>query len=199
MTYNKRGRCWVDQRRSNGPIPGAKRIKVSTIADTAEDEEGQGDNTDKRKVTERLTDFAYRETAPAVAKRSSNNLTLNPARISREKGRSMGLVRVQPDESRTKICPTFLRGLPCTDETCMKRHDVPKEYATPVCSFFQRQGMCMKEDCPFRHVKLPPRTTVCPSFLLLGFCDDKDCVMMHSRPRPSGTGKSHHSKKGGTE
>lgn len=95
----------------------------------------------------------------------------------------MTLVRVRPDVETTPICPTFMRGIPCTNPKCAKRHDVPLEAATPICSFFQHQGQCHKGTaCPFRHVKVNPQATMCPSFSLLGFCQDADCTMKHVRP-----------------
>jgi hypothetical protein len=147
-------------------------------------------------VTEKLTDFAYRETS-RVRKRTtvSQNLhwsknmkvsTSEEAKDTYEKpnarNRSMGLVRVQPNEKKTPICPTFLRGLQCKNQFCRKRHDVPRDFAMPVCSFFQRHGQCLRGDeCVFRHVKVNPRAMVCPSFSLLGFCEDEFCAMQHVR------------------
>lgn len=108
----------------------------------------------QRDEEEMLTDFAYK---------------VKPNR----------LVRVQNEN--TPICQTFLRGLTCTDEHCLKRHDVPMEYARPICHYFQQQGMCFKEDCVFRHVKVNPRATTCPSFTLLGYCENPECTMKHIR------------------
>lgn len=96
--------------------------------------------------------------------------------------KARSLVRVQPDATSTPICPSFLRGRACTDASCLKRHDVPKEFGMPACFYFQQKGLCYKDDCPFRHVKVNPRAEVCPSFALLGFCEEAGCAMQHIRP-----------------
>lgn len=124
----------------------------------------------------KLTDFAYRQTnrvkkqhidtASRNLRWSKNETKSNNSKktkpnepIHNNKQQSMGLVRVQPDETRTPICPTFLRGIQCQDQYCRKRHDVPKEFAVPICSFFQRHGQCLRgESCIFRHVRNP----ICP-------------------------------------
>ena len=139
-------------------------MRMRQTESTSDLPQQQGKANDDAIVGEKLTDFAYRETSVRSGKKT----------------KSRGLVRVQPQAA--PICATFLRGVQCIDETCMKRHDVPQEYAMPICSFFQRQGMCLKENCRFRHVKVNPRAMPCPSFELLGFCDDPNCTMMHTRP-----------------
>ncbi|KAG7358606.1 zinc finger domain containing protein [Nitzschia inconspicua] len=145
---------------------------------------------------EKLTDFAYVETSrvrnrPKVSRNmhwsKSNNIGDESSDQIRRASRNMGLVRVAPNEKKTPICPTYLRGLQCQDEFCRKRHDVPRDFATPVCSFFLRHGNCLRgEECVFRHVKLNPSAMVCPSFSLLGFCEDKACRMQHVRSRIGG-------------
>jgi hypothetical protein len=189
-------------------IYGAKRIMVavqkpstSTNNDDSADllpaqEDGGGDEeqeSSEQEASEKLTDFAYRETRKVKQHGSKNKKWANGAVITSQQPaggpRSMGLVRVKQDESKTPVCTTFWRGLTCTDKYCSKRHDVPKEFAMPICSFFQRHGQCLKEDCTFRHVKVNPRATICPSFALLGFCEDPDCLMKHMREpskRPAG-------------
>lgn len=166
----------------------------------------------------KLTDFAYRETSrvrqlPVIprhnlhwSKKDSNESSTNPrsnvsasqvtcvdANLSRYPlKKNMGLVRVHPDEKRTPICPTFLKGLQCQDQYCRKRHDIPKEYAMPVCSFFQRHGQCLRgEACVFRHIKVNPKAVVCPSFAVLGFCGDEECAMQHVRARKDDTNRSN--------
>jgi len=157
-------------------------------------------NTSKSKPTEKLSDFAYREISRVRHRRTISTQNLhwskqinnescktslpsatfagNPNKRPRIK--NMGLVRVQPDEKSTPICPTFLRGLHCQNQFCRKRHDIPKEFAVPVCSFFQRHGQCLRGDtCVFRHVKLNANAMVCPSFAVLGFCEDEKCTMQH--------------------
>lgn len=120
--------------------------------------------SDNETAEVKLTDFAYQTT-------------------SLSKFRSMGLVRIAPDNS-APVCPTFSRGMPCTKPTCTKRHDVSLESATPICSFFQRHGQCLKRDsCPFRHIKVNPHATVCEQFSRLGYCDDQDCTLRHVRER----------------
>jgi hypothetical protein len=184
------------QRNTNGQAPfrrnhprhnAAKRIKLTvqpsglndgdedTTQDTsADNNNNNNNNNNEAHTTEKLTDFAYRETARKRQGRYHGQQ------------RNMGLVRVQPNVKRTPICPTFLRGVECTDKYCRKRHDVPKEFAIPICSFFQRRGQCLKGDeCVFRHVKVNPRAMVCPSFSLLGFCDDESCSMKHMREKPN--------------
>ena len=119
---------------------------------------------DNEEAEAKLTDFAYQTT-------------------SKSKFRSMGLVRIAPDNS-APVCPTFSRGMLCTNPTCTKRHDVSLESATPVCSFFQRHGQCLKRDtCPFRHIKVNPHATVCEQFTRLGYCEDQDCKLRHVRER----------------
>lgn len=184
----------------NSSRPGvAKRIKLTMIQPSTsedagseeEDEEAQDAKETKTaapdKTTEKLTDFAYRETS-RVAPRGGQHRTWTlggrgGGAPTNAGPRNMGLVRVQPDETKTRVCPVFLKGVECTDKYCRKRHDVPKEFAMPVCSFFQRHGQCLKAEgeCMFRHVKVNPRATVCPSFALLGFCEDQDCAMRHVR------------------
>jgi hypothetical protein len=131
-------------------------------------------------IAEKLTDFAYRSTAHGGGgggggARVQRRRTTAPPRQSR------GLVRVHPDERTTRICPTYLRGVACTQISCTLRHDVPPHHATPVCQFFQRQGMCRNNDhCRFRHVKISARAVMCPSFARRGFCRNEQCAMMHS-------------------
>eukprot|EP00537_Pseudo-nitzschia_pungens_P007314 CAMPEP_0172371038 /NCGR_PEP_ID=MMETSP1060-20121228/40833_1 /TAXON_ID=37318 /ORGANISM="Pseudo-nitzschia pungens, Strain cf. cingulata" /LENGTH=509 /DNA_ID=CAMNT_0013096533 /DNA_START=106 /DNA_END=1635 /DNA_ORIENTATION=+ len=151
------------------------------------------------KQTEKLTDFAYKETSRFRQRATVPSLNLhwsknNSKSTSHKRAddtlptfnkhgmkKNMGLVRVHPNE-QTPICPTFLRGIQCQDMYCRKRHDIPKEYAMPVCSFFQRHGQCLRgESCVFRHVKVNPRAVVCPSFVFLGFCEDNQCKMKHVR------------------
>ena len=160
------------------------------------------DKTDSE-PNEKLTDFAYKETSrvrqrtivPSQHLRWSKNQK-NEASPSQTPGanerpaptasnfarkKNMGLVRVRPDQ-RTPICPTFWKGVECSDPYCRKRHDIPKECAMPVCSFFQRHGQCLRgEDCVFRHVRVNPRAVPCPAFALLGFCEDEHCKMRHVR------------------
>ena len=190
-----------DTRRQPVTIYGAKRIKLAVnkpsnsnhdeSADLPAEEDGDEEHESEEEASEKLTDFAYRETRKVKQHGSKNKKWANGATSQPIAGghRSMGLVRVKQDESKTPVCSTFLRGLVCTDKYCSKRHDVPKEFAMPICSFFQRHGQCLKEDCKFRHVKVNPRATICPSFAHLGFCDDTDCLMKHIREpskRPAG-------------
>jgi hypothetical protein len=176
-----------------------KRIKMVVPGPQEDDDqEGDGDDGsvgDKREyngaaavaMTEKLTDFTYRETSAAVSTRGRGRgrgrgggwggRTHPPAR-------SMGLQRVLPDVSTTPVCRSFLRGITCVNETCAMRHDIPKEFALPICSYFQSHGMCLKKDCPFRHIKVNPHATACPSFALLGFCETPGCTMQHTRARP---------------
>jgi hypothetical protein len=146
---------------------------------------------------EKLTDFAYRQTSrvrPKTKKPSHNmrwSKTSNDlktadggvAKLDESTGsRNMGLVRIQPNEKKTPICSTFLRGQQCQNPLCRKRHDVPRDYAMPVCSFFQRHGQCLRGDeCIFRHVKVNPTALICPNFSILGFCEDSECSMQHVR------------------
>ena len=82
-----------------------------------------------------LTDFAYTSVRSSTA--AATCTTRGGRRVShkrRRRGRrpcpNNSLVRVQPDVAKTPICPTFLRGLPCTEERCLQRHDIPKEFGT---------------------------------------------------------------------
>lgn len=157
------------KKRKRPPPP--KRINVDSAATNSiggqegkesdgNDEAEKSDETKKEgKNAKMLTDFAYRETK------------------FRTRGINQGLVRVQKDSA--KICPTFLKGIECTNVRCMNRHDVPAELAMPICSYFQRKGMCLKEDCKFRHVKVSVSASDCPNFVLKGYCDDASCKLMH--------------------
>ena len=147
-------------------------IKGEEGETTASAESKQGKKSSGVSATsETLTDFAYRSRFHSFGSGRGRG---------RGRGLNVGLVRVNPDETKTPICPTFLRGIRCENELCQKRHDVPIESARPVCSFFQRHGQCLKgSDCPFRHVKMNPLAMLCPSFNLLGYCDDEKCVMKH--------------------
>lgn len=168
---------------------GVKRIKLNPsstddiVAEGDEHEAAGNDGSDgegakeRRQASEKYTEFAYRQSSRRTQRGGRGG-------GSRGGGRSgnMGLVRVEPDSGRTRMCPVYLKGEECTNPKCTKRHDVPLEAAVPICSFFQRNGMCNKGDkCQFRHIKVNPHATICPSFSLLGFCEDKDCVMQHIR------------------
>lgn len=168
------------------------------------------DTNSKATPTEKYSDFAYREISrvrqrPLLSRHNlhwskktdsesrdnthsgktpvpSPTFVDNPD--NRPKTKNMGLVRIQPDEKNTPICPNFLRGLHCQNQYCRKRHDIPKEFALPVCSFFQRHGQCLRgETCVFRHVKVNAKALVCPSFAILGFCEDEKCSMQHIRTK----------------
>jgi hypothetical protein len=188
---------------------GSLKDDKNTNKDNDQDEQAEEHSTTIRPIEsknetiseparkEKLTDFAYRETGRLrVLPKVSHNLHWSKSIASavetpptmnsdKPKGpRNMGLVRVAPNEKKTPICPTYLRGWPCQNEFCRKRHDVPRDFATPVCSFFLRHGNCLRgEDCVFRHVKVNPRAMVCPGFTLLGFCEDEACPMQHVRTR----------------
>jgi len=179
---------------------GVKRIKLNASEeDTGEVVEGDGEAgfdaaelEPSQTAAEKYTEFAYRQSSTVSHRgRGRGRSTMRGGRggASNARGRNMGLVRVEPDAATTRMCPTYLRGEPCTNPKCTKRHDVPKEAAIPICSFFQRNGQCKKGDaCQFRHIKVNPHATVCPSFSLLGFCENKDCIMKHVRApkkRPS--------------
>lgn len=168
---------------------GVKRIKLNpaeqhVVAPVDEDDQAESDNEteepSKAPAVEKYTEFAYRQSSQRGRGRGRGARGRGGA--ARGRGRNMGLVRVEPDAATTRMCPTYLRGEPCTNPKCTRRHDVPKEAAIPICSFFQRNGMCNKGDaCQFRHIKVNAHATVCPSFSLLGFCENKDCTMKHVR------------------
>ena len=177
--------------------PAAKRVKLQMQPPAPGNEDkGELDSTDE--PAEKLSDFAYKEVSRVRQRERISGRSLKwsknddethsekgssqPSTNARPTTRNMGLVRVQPNEKTTPICPKFLRGLHCQDPFCRKRHDIPKEYAMPVCSFFQKHGQCLRGDeCQFRHVKLNANALVCPSFAILGFCEDKECQMQHVR------------------
>ena len=143
-------------------------------------EEDTHQKEDSGRSSSALTDFAYMETCKTASRAHG------PFQKGRSKDRvacrNMGLVRVRSEEKQTPVCRSFARGIPCTNQFCSLRHDVPPECAVPLCSFFQRNGQCMRRDsCPFRHIKVDPRAAVCSSFSLLGYCEDKDCKMKHMR------------------
>ena len=171
---------------------GVKRIKLNpSEEDTAEDG-GEFDETglsvepvpSQAAAGDKYTEFAYRQSSTVSLRGRGRGRGMRGTGGvgATARGRNMGLVRVEPDATTTRMCPAYLRGEPCTNPTCRKRHDVPMEAAIPICSFFQRNGLCNRGDaCPFRHIKVNPRATLCPSFSLLGFCENKDCVMKHIR------------------
>ena len=151
----------LQSNRRQGPV--AKRIKLLNGTDDPVGGRLEPAEVSSNAPKDKLTDFAYRHTTKKVSAR-------------------MGLVRVRPDADTTPICPTFMRGISCSNASCTKRHDVPRSAATPICSFFQHQGQCYKGTfCPFRHVKVSSQAMACPSFSLLGFCEDKNCKMKHLR------------------
>jgi hypothetical protein len=152
----KRKRLESKRGRAKGP---AKRVKLDNTS-SVDNDDGDGDQQQQHR-DEKLTDFAYQQT--------SNN----------RRRTNMGLVRVAGAED-APICPTFARGMPCTNPKCRKRHDVARE--APICSFFQRNGQCLKRDtCPFRHIKVNPHAMICSSYSLLGYCEDDYCQMKHVR------------------
>jgi len=155
----KRKRIESKRGRAKGP---AKRVKLdsSNMNPTGDDIA----NEQYQHQDEKLTDFAYQQTSK-----------------SNRRWKNMGLVRVAGAED-APICPTFARGLPCTNPKCQKRHDVARE--APICSFFQRNGQCLKRDtCPFRHIKVNPHAMICSSYSLLGYCEDDNCQMKHVAAR----------------
>eukprot|EP00533_Pseudo-nitzschia_delicatissima_P012755 CAMPEP_0197274860 /NCGR_PEP_ID=MMETSP1432-20130617/13183_1 /TAXON_ID=44447 /ORGANISM="Pseudo-nitzschia delicatissima, Strain UNC1205" /LENGTH=328 /DNA_ID=CAMNT_0042740699 /DNA_START=80 /DNA_END=1066 /DNA_ORIENTATION=- len=194
---------------SSGPTAKRIKLSVQESADCGDQSLSSTSPTpinadSEANPTGKLSDFAYKEVSrvrqrgsgrslhwskkdngePSNGMYSDNTSIKNPKTVGnpnkRPKTKNMGLVRVQPNEKTTPICPTFLRGLHCQDQFCRKRHDIPKEYAMPVCSFFQRQGQCLKgESCIFRHIKVNAKAMVCPSFAMLGFCEDEQCAMQH--------------------
>ena len=166
----------------------AKRIRIAASATTSnEDEEetienskqvdqntetlvNDGENTaeeddDTPDSTAVLTTFAYCQ--PTRSKTFSH-----PALRKRR------LIRV-PTTDTTRICPMFAKGMKCTKEDCLLRHDVPSEAARPTCYYFvHHNGMCLNENCPFRHVK-SSSTEPCPRFAQTGYCTLKDCTLPH--------------------
>jgi len=128
-----------------------KRVKLSG--------ESQVNETSDEESTENsllLTSYAYKEAS------------------------TRSLVRVNPT-SATPVCPSVLRGIPCTDEKCLKRHDVSRDAATPLCIFFQKNGMCHRQNCRFRHVKMSKKANLCPDFSSKGFCNRPNCRFRHLR------------------
>lgn len=169
--------------------PTVKRVKIGGNIK----EDGNSEEKGKDSENDALTDFAYRETASSRPRGCRFSSERGGWGGRGPRGKNMGLVRVNPDESKTPICPTFLRGVRCENERCTKRHDVPRQSAMPVCSFFTRHGQCLKGvDCPFRHVKVNPLAMLCPNFNVLGYCDDEQCIMKHVSA--SKTAKSSGSK-----
>jgi hypothetical protein len=177
----------IGNEKSNKDPSDMEKIKDLDVVALGEELKSQPDDdkvTVRPKRTEKLTDFAYRETSTVrqrAAVKTSHNLhwskknnessntsdvtcstgsnnskAANKQSTIYNKRKNMGLVRIQLNEENTPICSTFLRGIPCQNQYCRKRHDVPKEYAVPICSFFQRHGQCMKgESCVFRHIRNP--------------------------------------------
>jgi Zinc finger C-x8-C-x5-C-x3-H type (and similar) len=170
-------------KRPRSPVNDAtvKRVKLAT----SHSETGKDDETEAKQSSDELkgksanlTAFAYRETSNRLQRGRFGSI--NRGGGGRGRGQNMGLVRVNPDDSKTPICRTFLRGIRCENERCTARHDVPRESAMPICSFFQRHGQCLKgSECPFRHVKVNALATICPSFSQLGYCNNEKCAMKH--------------------
>jgi len=127
-----------------------------------------------------LTDFCYQDTGRGRGRgRGRGHSSVRGGRATA--GRSMGLVRVKPNNpSSTPICQIFRRGLPCNNPKCTLRHDVSTEASRPICVFFQRNGMCSKgNECPFRHVKVRWDAEICPMFEKVGYCEDPECLLRH--------------------
>mmetsp|Transcript_17600 Transcript_17600/g.36980 ORF Transcript_17600/g.36980 Transcript_17600/m.36980 type:complete len:484 (-) Transcript_17600:240-1691(-) len=191
-------------KRNNRKVIGARRILLVHDVPKTDVEENRGteqessvDEPDKLKSEvaveksaqegapkqKTFTDFCYRDTGRGRGGRVRGPLrgrgNFRGGRVSG--GRSMGLVRVKPENLATMpICPTFRRGVPCNNPKCTLRHDVSSEASRPICVFFQRNGMCSKGDqCPFRHVKVRWDAEICPTFQRLGYCEDADCVLRH--------------------
>lgn len=188
---SRRGRGGGRGKRIAAGHRGVKRIKLNpseaedaSVGVQGGNETGSGTETEGHphvSAGEKYTEFAYRQSS-AVSQRGRARSMRGRGGAGKARGRNMGLVRVEPDSATTRMCPVYLRGEPCMNPNCTKRHDVPKEASIPICSFFQRNGQCNKGDaCQFRHIKVNPNATVCPSFSLLGFCENKECVMKHVR------------------
>lgn len=155
------------KRKRSDKIPhGPRRICLSSA--TAGGGNDVDDQIIEQSTQKTMTDFQY------------NNISAR-GRGGRDRGKTMGLVRVKPkNPSDTPICPTFSRGLPCNNAKCTFRHDVSTEASRPMCVFFQRNGMCSKgDDCPFKHVKISWDAEICPTFDKLGYCEDESCVLRH--------------------
>ena len=159
----------LESKRGKAPSGPAKRVKLLIV----ERDNSEGGDTENKtypteapsQMVEKLSDYAYHQIS----------------NTRRGMQRKMGLVRIA-SKTEAPICPTFLRGMPCMNPKCKKRHDVPAEAATPICSFFQRNGQCLRRDtCPFRHIKVNPHAEICPSFSVLGYCEDPNCEMKHIR------------------
>jgi hypothetical protein len=83
-------------------------------------------------VEKTLTDFAYASSRRVVSSAPAGHGRRHKRshRHGPTTSANNTLVRLQPDVATTPICPTFLRGLQCTEERCLQRHDIPKEFGT---------------------------------------------------------------------
>lgn len=162
--------------------PPAKRIRL--IDSQAPSKESvvslSNDSSPQERTNSTLTEFAYRVTSNPVPPQVQRHYS-RTHNNRRNQIHNTGLVRVKTDKMKTPVCQSFLKGIPCNDVRCLKRHDLPPEAVLPICSFFQRNGQCLRPACPFRHVKVNPRTAVCPTFVALGYCDDNTCDLKHVR------------------
>eukprot|EP00522_Entomoneis_paludosa_P000280 CAMPEP_0172474366 /NCGR_PEP_ID=MMETSP1065-20121228/69324_1 /TAXON_ID=265537 /ORGANISM="Amphiprora paludosa, Strain CCMP125" /LENGTH=466 /DNA_ID=CAMNT_0013232547 /DNA_START=67 /DNA_END=1467 /DNA_ORIENTATION=+ len=143
----------------------AKRIRITAAkSDDSGEESSSDEGKEKPKDASVLTTFAYCQPTDMKAKRRGRR----PA--------SHSLVRV-PTNDKTRVCPWFARGMTCTKEACLLRHDVPAEATQPTCHHFLQNGMCLKDKCPFRHVKGSEEP--CPQWSKTGYCTVENCPLAH--------------------
>ncbi|KAL7564776.1 hypothetical protein ACA910_021039 [Epithemia clementina (nom. ined.)] len=188
----------TDMASRNPNLRYAKRIRIATgtasgttlkDGDPLSSDETPAETSEVQQKGEKddhvLTTFAYCQPVSSGGKRS------HPAIRKRR------LVRV-PATDTVRICPFFAKGMECTNEACLLRHDVPPEAAQPTCYYFlQQNGMCLKENCPFRHVK-SGKTEPCPRFMQTGYCISDNCMLAHVQHKNktfSASGNSRNAKK----
>jgi hypothetical protein len=195
-TYKSINQKLKRRRENHYDVFPAKRLQLQVSAAISESEELHSASLSSGTTKEgevRLTNHAYVDTSNCQRCFGNKSWSKKDGESDPVAGKYMGLKRAAVQNEYSPICITILRGLPCTDEHCLSRHDIPKEFAIPVCSFFQKNGMCWKQDsgtCPFRHVKVDPKAQDCPMFRCFGYCEDPQCSMSHVRShRSSGTEK----------
>lgn len=149
----------------------AKRIRLAQTEDPVQSLI-LNDGKDPIKGKSSLTQFAY-------CKPTAISSQFNQKRKVRAMSSSHSLVRVHTTDDM-RICPKFARGVPCTNEACLLRHDLPSEATQPTCYYFL-QGMCLNENCPFRHVKGSDQP--CPRWSKTGYCTVEECPYKHIQHR----------------
>lgn len=108
------------------PVNGSRMKRVKIV--TSPNGTGTGTGTGKDDETEAKQNCDELDTARRRIESRGRGRSMNPGRDARGRGQrqcqrqNMGLVRVNSDDSKTPICPTFIRGIRCQNERCTLQH-----------------------------------------------------------------------------